>query len=93
LDLYCAVHGVELRTLLDQFRDAPEVTDEVRVARLADSYRSREGKYMLACERCPSTKWIATELDAAIVCDGGSAWEVAPDGIAALCPTCTRVAA
>ena len=51
-------------------------------------------RYELHCDvpGCTSTRALETELDAAWALAGGTGWEVAPDGIGAICPPCQSTA-
>lgn len=64
------------------------MSDEAVMQRAQDHSAATEGKYVLACDPCGRTEEVATELDAAIILDGGSNWDVAPDGIGAVCYRC-----
>ncbi len=90
IDLYAKTNNVTIRqAIVDLSVDGSKApSTEVRLTKAADAARAKEGKFLLCCVRCPATRQVADDLSAAILMDGGSNWEVAPDGIAAICPKC-----
>src|SRR6187551_376994 len=80
-----------IRKLMGKNWQAPDPVDTLR----RHAERHREQAYgawgVLACvvPGCLSPpRLVASELDAALLRADSSAWEVAPDGIAAICPQC-----
>lgn len=92
IDLYQRLNNVTKRQALVALGGgivSRPVTREEISDKIADADRAKQGRYVLACVRCPATLELADELEAALaLAMAGHAqnWQVAPDGIAALCP-------
>jgi len=89
IDLVSKLERISARQAIVRLAAGTErMSPEAELQRSYDHFRTAQGAFVLACDApgCGATKELPDALAAAIAMASGTNWEVAPDGVGALCP-------